>query len=283
MRGGIIGGGLVLSLGLMLAGCGDPLSEVPRYSEVPLAADAGQADALAPETPRPPPATNAPPRRGLLGLFGARAAAAKGEPVAEAPEPDLDDAAPEAELAAAPAPERRGLFGKKLARQTAEANKSEVQFGAMIPYGEVARLCNVPTSKLGRKVESYPERGSRYVLYDGAPGTMSAHSFYLTGFKDNCARQFTAALVIFGSPESYEQIHYGPSGDTQPLSETDKAYERIKRQVCGVGKGKPCGSKMRSLARDTVFVSVYERFGSNPRWKNILLHDGEVAAVDLKN
>lgn len=284
MRGGIIGGGLVLSLGLMLAGCGDPLSEVPRYSDVPVAAEAGQADAVAPETPRTP-ATNAPPRRGLLGLFGARAAAAKGEPVAEAPEADtdLDAAAPEAELAAAPAPERRGLFGGSSARRSGGADAGDVQLGANLPYGEVGRLCGVPTSKLGRKVEGYPDRSSRYVLYDSAPGTMAAHSFYLTGFKDNCARQFTAALVIFGSPESYEQIHYGPSGDAQPVSETDKAYERIKRQVCGVGSGKPCGRKMHRLARDTVFVSVYERFGSNPRWKNILLHDGEVAAVDLKD
>ncbi|SMX50760.1 hypothetical protein [Maliponia aquimaris] len=284
MRGGIIGGSLVLSLGLLLAGCGDPLSEVPRYSEVPLAADAGQADAVAPDTPRTP-ATNAPPRRGLLGLFGARAAAAKGEPVAETPDTDLDEAAPEAELAAAPAPApvRRGLFGSKPARRSGGSDGSEVQLGVVVPYGQVARLCGVPTSKLGRKVESYPERSSRYDLYDSAPGTTSAHTYYLTGFKDNCARQFTAALVIFGSPESYEQIHYGPSGDTQPVSETDKAYEQIKRRVCGVGTGKPCGSRMRSLARDTVFVSVYERFGSNPRWKNILLHDGEVAAVDLKN
>ena len=155
-------------------------------------------------------------------------------------------------------------------------------FGTRLPYGQIARVCNVPRRKLGKKIEGYPERRSTYDLYDSDPNASSARTFYLTGFDDGCARQFTAALVIFGSPESYEQIHYGPSGEAQPILDTDKAYERVKRRVCGVRKGKPCGSKMRRLERDTVFVSVYERFGSNPRWKNILLHDGEVVAMDMK-
>lgn len=278
---GIIGTGLVLSLGLVLAGCGDPLSGVPRYSEVPVAEAAGQADAVTPETPRTP-ATNPPPRRGLLGLFGARAAAAKGEavePAAEAAEVSVE--VPETEVAEAAAPARRGLFGFLKPERSAPSEESEVAPGGTLPYGEVARVCGLSTGQLGRKVDSYPDRGRGYDLYDSAPGTTSAHSFYLTGFKDNCARQFTAALVIFGSPESYEQIRYGPAGATLPVLETDKAYETIKRKVCGTGKGKPCGSKIRTLSRTTVFVSVYERFGSNPRWKNILLHEGEVAAVDL--
>ncbi len=265
MRHALKPGGVALSLGLFLAGCGgDPLSEVPRYSDVPLAETAGQADALTPETPRTP-VTNERPRRGLLGILGGRAERVTGG----------DDGT---KLAAASEPRRGGS-----APRPGAPDYREVPPGTALPYGEIARVCNVPTRQLGTKVEGYPDRGSQYVLYDGQSGATSAHSFYLTGFKDNCARTFTAALVIFGSPESYEQIHYGPSGDSQPLSETDKAYEKVKRKVCGVGKGKPCGSRMKRLARNTVFVSVYERFGSNPRWKNILLHDGEVVAVDLKN
>lgn len=259
MRRGVSNGGvaygLVLCLALMLAACGDPLSEVPRLEDVPLAENSGRADALPPETARKP-VTNDTPQQGLLGLFGAKAATAKEEP--EGPKPGR--------------PPRPGA-----------PDAREVPLGTKLPYGQIARVCGVPNRKLGKKIEGYPERGAKYVLYDSAPGTTAAHTFYITGFKDRCARQFTAALVVFGSPESYEQIHYGPSGKDLPVSTTDKAYERLKSRVCRVRKGKPCGSKMRILARDTVFVSVYERFGSNPRWKNILLHDGEVVAVDLKN
>lgn len=257
MRAGVSKAGVTLSLGLflglMLAGCGDPLSEVPRYSDVPLADDAGQADALAPDTPRTP-VTDDAPKRGLLGIFGARAAAAT-----------AGDDAP----GAAPRP------GAPDAR--------EVSLGVTLPYGELGRVCGEPNRKLGKKIEGYPERGSQYVLYDSAPETTAPRTFYLTGFKDRCARQFTAALVVFGAPESYEQLHYGPSGAELPVAATDAAYEKVKSKVCRVRKGKPCGNKMSTLARDTVFVSVYERFGSNPRWKNILLHDGEVVAVDLKD
>ena len=60
------------------------------------------------------------------------------------------------------------------------------------------------------------------------PARPARRSYYLTGFKDGCARQFTAALVLFGSPESYEQIHYGPAGKSQPKAETDAAYEQVK-------------------------------------------------------
>ena len=265
MRLALKTGGMALGLGLLLAGCsGDPLSEVPRYSDVPLAEGAGQADALAPETPRTP-VTNERPRRGLLGILGGRA-----DRVTSG-----DD---DTDLASASKPRRAGS-----APRPGAPDYREVPLGTRLPYGEIARVCDVPKRKLGKKVEGYPARGSRYVLYDGQPGATSAHSFYLTGFKDNCARTFTAALVLFGSPESYEQIHYGPSGDSQPLSETDKAYEKVKRRVCGVRQGKPCTKKMKKLSRDTVFVSVYERFGSNPRWKNILLHDGEVVAMDVKS
>ncbi|MGP6087368.1 hypothetical protein [Antarctobacter jejuensis] len=264
MRMALKSGGLALCLGLFLAGCGgDPLSEVPRYSDVPLAEGAGQADALTPETPRTP-ATDDRPRRGLLGILGARA--------------DRVTGGDGAETASASRFRRGGGEPKPGA-----PDYREVPLGTQLPYGEIARVCSFSKRDLGTQVEGYPERRSQYVLYDAQPGATSAHSFYLTGFKDGCARTFSAALVIFGSPESYEQIHYGPSGETQPLSETDKAYETVKRRVCGARQGRPCGSKMNQLARDTVFVSVYERFGSNPRWKNILLHDGEVAAVDLKD
>ncbi len=155
--------------------------------------------------------------------------------------------------------------------------------GVTLPYGQIARLCGVSARKLGREVAKYPERGRGYTLYDSAPGSTSPHSFFLTGFDDGCARQFTAALALFGSPETHEQLRYSPAGETIPTSETDIAYEKVKSRICRVRRGKPCGSRMSQLAKNTVFVSIYDRFGGVARWKNLLLHDGEVVALDIKS
>ncbi|CUH78152.1 hypothetical protein [Tropicibacter naphthalenivorans] len=244
------------------------------------------------------------PKRGLFSkiLHGG----APKPKAAPEPQPEVQLAAmapPEPQTAPKPKQKSGGLFSRILnsgdtdraggtsapkAAKTAKGPKpgapdyQQVALGDRLPYGALARVCDAPRGKLGRKIGGYPERGSQYTLYDSAPGSTAPHNFYLTGFDDNCARVFTAALVMFGSPESYEQINYGPAGNTQPKSDTDRAYEQVKSRVCKVGKGKPCGSAMSRLARDTVFVSVYERFDSNPRWKNMLLHDGEVVAVDMK-
>ena len=152
----------------------------------------------------------------------------------------------------------------------------------MLPYGAVARVCDLPDRQLGKRVERYPERRGTYALYDSEPGNTAQHTFYLTGFDDGCARQFTAALAVFGSPRTHEQLRYGLPSQVQPYSSTDAAYEKLKSRICRVGKGKPCGSAMSRLERDTVFVSVYEQFGSNTRWKTILLHDGEVVETDIR-
>jgi hypothetical protein len=157
-----------------------------------------------------------------------------------------------------------------------------VEMGTVLPYGTLARVCNVPDRKLGTRVERYPERRGTYAIYDSQPGNTAPHTFYLTGFDDGCARQFTAALAIFGAPETHEQLRYGLPSQVQPYSSTDAAYETLKSQVCRVGKGKPCGSAMSRLSRDTVFVSVYETFGSNQFWKTILLHDGKVVETDIR-
>lgn len=307
---------LICLIAFALAGCGDPLKKVQRLDQVEVAEGAGQADVLAPADGAEGAVAMAPepeaPKRGLLGFLKRKADegsaepatepnAVDGEPAEAAPVESAEAAEPEQEIAMA-APEaapRRGLFGRVRAgrndtaaggRPSATARGpdrgapdfQQVAFGASVPYGQMARVCGVPDRQLGKRAGGYPERGAKYTLYDSAPGGTGPRNFYLTGFKDGCARQFTAALVLFGSPESYEQIHYGPAGQSQPKSDTDAAYEQVKSRVCRVGKGKPCGSAMSRLARDTVFVSVYERFDSNPRWKNILLHDGEVLAMDMK-
>ncbi len=206
-------------------------------------------------------------------------------------------ALPEPEVAAPPvAKKKKGLFGfsgggseraskpkRSKGPKPGDPDYEQVALGTTLPYGKIARVCGANPSQMGKKAGQWPERGRGYTLYDSTPGATGQRSFYLTGFDDGCARVFSAALVLFASPESYEAIHYGPAGATLPTSETDRAYEKVKSRVCRVGKGKPCGSKMKKLSKDTVFVTVYERFGGSPRWKNFLLHDGGVEAMDIKS
>lgn len=241
--------------------------EIKPAADVP-SVDAASTDVVA---DAPPVATAAAPRRGLLGFLSRAAQTARAdEPtvLAALPPQTQNDAAPTA-VAKGPSPDA--------------PDYRIVPMGTVLPYGVLARVCDVSTRQLGTRVERYPESRSVYTLYDSQPGNTSAHTFYVTGFGDGCARQFTAALALFGSPETHEQLRYGLPSKVQPYSSTDAAYETLKSRVCRVGKGKPCGSSMPQLARTTAFVSVYETFGSNPEWKTILLHDGEVVETDIRS
>ncbi len=178
-----------------------------------------------------------------------------------------------------------GLFGRAAgagAPKAGDPDFAQVAPGQALPYGELARLCNVPESALGTRVDVYPETGRGYALYDSQPGNAAAHTFYMTGFDDGCARQFTAAFALFSGPGDFERLRYGVASATMPSSRTDAAYETLKRQVCGVRRGQPCGRRIGRMERDTAFVSIYEKFGSNARWKTVLLHDGGVLAADLR-
>lgn len=155
-------------------------------------------------------------------------------------------------------------------------------FGIILPFGEVGRVCEARSKPLGSKIETSGGRGQTYKLYDSAPGATTPRTFYITGFSDNCPRQFTAALALFGAPAMHEQLRYGRPATTYPYSSTDKAYEKIKSRVCGVGPRTPCGAKIERLERDTVFVSTYERFTDNGRWADLLVHDGQVVATAMK-
>ncbi|WP_136442896.1 hypothetical protein [Pacificoceanicola onchidii] len=201
-----------------------------------------------------------------------------------------ETAEPEAQAELEVEPQKRGLFGRvqKDAEQSAPAGPqpgapdyAKVGPGVKLPHGEVARLCGVSPRSLGKKAESFPNRGG-YTLFDSEPGSTGVRNFYLSGFDDGCLRQFSAALVMFGSVESYEQIHYGAPGMTLPRGATDQAYERLKGRVCGVPSNKPCGAKRGRLSANTAFVSIYERFESTGRWSTLLVHDGAVLAVDTK-
>lgn len=205
-----------------------------------------------------------------------------------APQPE---AVQTAALTSQPAPERRsrGGFFSRLrgggaggggSNASGASDGPQGSLDVTLPFGQVATLCNVPDRALGKLVERFPKSGRGYALFDSRPGDNAAHSWFLTGFDDGCARQFTAALAMFGAPEMHEQLRYGPAASL-PYSATDTAYEQVKSRVCGARRGQPCGRKIDRLSQNTVFVSVYDRFGGSSTWKDMLLHDGDILAADF--
>jgi hypothetical protein len=159
---------------------------------------------------------------------------------------------------------------------------NQVALGTLLPYGVVKPICGVSNGQMGKLVAKYPDRRPTYKVYDSDPGNTGAHTFYVTGFEDGCARQFKASLAMFGSVEMHESLRYGLPAKVQPYSVTDKAYEKVKARVCGAPRKTPCGKRVDRLADDTVFLSIYERFGGNSQWETLLLHAGEVVAQDRK-
>jgi hypothetical protein len=229
----------------------------------------------------------------IVASFGLAACTAPMKDLARLSDQDLPDNQRRADLSEAPAEaearERGGLLGM-LSNVTdtlsggvsQDVITDEIAPGISVPYGSVARVCGMSAREMGKKIAQHPESRPRHIIYDSEPGNTAPHSFYVTGFDDGCARQFTASIAMFGPIALHEQLRYGLPAEVQPYSETDEAYETIKSRACGVPHGAPCGARLRRLERDTVFVSVYERLGSNSSWKNLLLHDGAVIAVDKK-
>ena len=241
---------------MLVASCGTEMAEVPRLADESIAEDAPKMSVAAQRSPQPSTGGF------LSALFGG---------TRQAPQPEA--AAPgstEADVTEASVP-------------AADAVKSDIAFGTRLPYGRVAKICGVADRQLGEKIAQYPERRPKHRLYDSAPGSTRPHTFYITGFDDGCARQFTAAMAVFGSVEMHEQLRYGLPAEVQPYSDTDKAYEKLKRRVCNKPRRKPCGSRIGQMAKDTVFLSVYERLGGNSQWMNILLHGGDIVAQDRKS
>lgn len=251
-----------------------------------------------------------PPRTGLLGLLrravpaaqpvggvedtlsqDAFAAAKSAENTPAAEQTTLASLSPSVEpmpaLEPAPIPEKRGLFARLTNSQPAKAGKAksqsnllEVDYGVQVPYGVIARSCAAKRQPLGRKVDAALASG--YQLFDSSPNAAGPRTFYITGFDDGCPRQLTAAHVLLAEPSYYEQLHYGPSGQHLAFGDTDRAYEKVKGRVCGVGKGKPCGAKINQMEREAVFVNAYERLDDNKRWSEQLIHDGQVLATSMK-
>lgn len=188
-------------------------------------------------------------------------------------EPSLDMVEPQ---------KRRGLFGGARSTSSSDVDTADVMPGTLLPFGQVARACNTERSNLGKVVDRAARKGRGYALYDTVPDSTEPRTFFVTGFSDNCPRQFTASLALFGDPAFHEQLRYGLPADEYPYSSTDKAYEKLKRQVCNVGRNTPCGDRIERLSRNTTFISAYENFTDNARWADMLLHDGAVLATALK-
>jgi hypothetical protein len=238
---------------------------------------AAETVALAePEDPKP---------RGLLGFL--KPQASEKEPAQAGLEGLAEEGkvAPEAGVVAAaysPEPKARetrargGLFSRKKSAVLTGPDAQEIAPGTPLSFGQIARVCALPKSALGTEVD----RSGKYRLYDSAKGTAAQRPYYITGFDDGCTRQITGALAMFGSASNHEFMRYGAPLKGKPYSETDKAYEKAKRDVCRANRGKPCGAQIGKLEKTTVFVTVYDQFVGAQNWHNILLHDGAVMAMN---
>lgn len=177
---------------------------------------------------------------------------------------------------AIPAPDAPTVDG-----QRGGPDAQDVAVGTQLPFGTIARVCEAKGSALGKRVARTEAKG--FTLYDTAPRTLAPRTFHITGFSDGCARQMTAATVVLTAPSTYEQFRFGPVGTHLPQGETDTAYARIKRQICGVGKNKPCGGQIKTLDRGTFFITSYRDLGYAGQWSEVLVHGGSVVATALKS
>ncbi|MCO6381174.1 hypothetical protein [Oceanicola sp. 502str15] len=143
---------------------------------------------------------------------------------------------------------------------------------ATLPFGEVEESCAAKGKALGQLIE----KNGKWKLYDTRPGAVGPRNFFVTGFKDGCARKVTGAVALFGDLGLYELMHYGGGGG-ELRGTTDAAYASLR----GCGKG-PCSeSKLKRLSRSTAFVSVYPTPGSRQSLE-MLMHNRKLVAAAIK-
>ncbi|MDE0590327.1 hypothetical protein OU789_10355 [Halocynthiibacter sp. C4] len=153
-----------------------------------------------------------------------------------------------------------------------------------LKFGEVVKDCTISSSKLGKKIEGYPQKRPVVYLYDSNPKSYAPHAFYLKGFQDGCVRKFVASMAMLGDLELHEALRYTVDAKTMPYSDTDKEYERLKGRICGKKSGEPCGERrMKSFAKTTAFLTIYESFGNSNKYAEVLVYKGKVVASDLTN
>lgn len=149
-------------------------------------------------------------------------------------------------------------------------------------FGAFAPVCGLRKGEMGIEVAQSPGEGT-YRLYDTAPSSALPRLQYVTGFKDGCARQFYAALALFGEPVVHETKRYDRS-NKRPYSVADEAYEKVKARVCRVARGEFCPeNRLGRLGRDVALLTAYPSFGGNAEWMDVVLFKGTVAGYAVEN
>jgi len=262
----------------------------PAETQIDVAASDAPTEQLAELEPVAPDQSADLPEPVKAGFFSFLRPRAPSAVDASAAEPTLEQ---NTELAALPettepsAP-RRGLFSffSRSAPETDAAPiepvatgpaSKRVTTGTVLPFGQIATNCDVSNRELGKRIG----RSSGYSLYDTGGDTERPRTHFITGFPDRCARQFTAALVMFGDVGTYEVVRFGAG--RRSTSATDAAYDEIQAAYCGVPKNTPCGNRIEALGRSTTFLTIYERFGTNEDWLDVLVHNGSVVSIQPRS
>jgi hypothetical protein len=178
-----------------------------------------------------------------------------------------------------------GLFKPKAgSKKSRKTSLSTVALGEELPFGIVGISCDVRKGDMGKQVDQFPREGrAAWTLFDTNPASTAPRTQFITGFKDGCTRQVTAALILFGAPSLHEVHRYSKSQSKAAWSRADDSYEVIKSKVCGVARKTPCPSgKLGELAKDMAFVSVYKQFGDATGWLELLLYDGVMTTEQLR-
>ena len=145
----------------------------------------------------------------------------------------------------------------------------------LLPFCQIAPNCTVSKGEMGKLFD----QNAGYAIYDTAPNGAALRTRFVTGFKDNCTRQFSAATALMGDIGTHEVVCYLPSNTKHPYSAADNAYELIKASFCGTTRDRPCGRKLDRLLRNMTFITTCESFSDNADWADILLSNGAVAAI----
>jgi hypothetical protein len=278
-----------MGMALLLSACGDPLQSIARLSDVTVADGVRNLAQTSDEAQ----STNVGLFVGLLDnqlnySNNSDVAAA----IAEAGE--VTSVAEDLMVVSAVTPGtwalRSGLFslfGGNTNRgplSRVGSDGTDITAGAMLKFGEVARVCGLHINDFGRQIDS----GGGFRIFDTTPNSTAPRPFYISGFDDNCARKFTGAVVVSGDVETHEFVRYQISNKRIDYTTTDNAYEALKASVCRVGRGQPCGTRTESMNSNTYFITVYSFFGGTysavpSKWAQILVHDGEVLAISIKD
>jgi len=167
----------------------------------------------------------------------------------------------------------RALIDPQMDRVGGKERKVAFTSGPL-PFGQISKVCGVSQRALGEEVETQ----GGFKLYDTNPSLLAPRTHYVTGFRDKCARKFTASLVFLGDPAVHETQRYGSDA---PFSTVDAAYEKLKSRVCRAKPGPACGERLPRMQRATVFVSLYRGFAESKSAGEILLHKGRVYASEF--